>query len=362
MRPALKWTGIGCGGLVGVFIALAIIGSLAGGASRPPLTPAPTEVAAPPTAAPVQAVAAPAEKPQAAPPTIAPTAVPPPPTEAPAPPPQAVEKVRVTGTGADGLNLRAEPSSTAARVKTIRDGAELEIDGPDEQAGGRTWRKVRDPSDGAQGYAAADFLAAAGAPPNAAAPPQTPDGRSPEVLLAIIQHGIDLQASDARVRPFAQQLDRLEVKCTEDRRQLADLATGANKVMADRGVTEPILNTITGIATASEGLPSEQACADVVFIGYAMTRLNGAPGATPKPQAPVQPAAKPAPSAKPSAPRAAPQGSACPATHPIKGNKSSSGEMIYHAPNGQFYSRTQPEACFATGADAQAAGYRASQR
>jgi len=52
----------------------------------------------------------------------------------------------------------------------------------------------------------------------------------------------------------------------------------------------------------------------------------------------------------------------CPPDYPIKGNKSSSGDLIYHVPGGQLYERTEPEACFATEADARSAGYRASQR
>lgn len=46
----------------------------------------------------------------------------------------------------------------------------------------------------------------------------------------------------------------------------------------------------------------------------------------------------------------------------IKGNINASGEKIYHVPGGQFYDRTYAEACFATRADAEAAGYRASRR
>lgn len=49
----------------------------------------------------------------------------------------------------------------------------------------------------------------------------------------------------------------------------------------------------------------------------------------------------------------------CPATHPIKGNRNS---MIYHKPGQQAYAKTRPEACFATDADAVAAGYRAAKR
>lgn len=63
---------------------------------------------------------------------------------------------------------------------------------------------------------------------------------------------------------------------------------------------------------------------------------------------------------QPTSPRK-PQGYNCPEGYPIKGNRSSSGEWIYHVPGGQFYERTSPEECFATARDAQAAGYRASK-
>jgi hypothetical protein len=51
----------------------------------------------------------------------------------------------------------------------------------------------------------------------------------------------------------------------------------------------------------------------------------------------------------------------------IKGNISSRGERIYHVPGGQFYSRTKispekGERLFCSEADAEAAGWRASQR
>lgn len=80
-----------------------------------------------------------------------------------------------------------------------------------------------------------------------------------------------------------------------------------------------------------------------------------APISTPTPT----PAAAPAPAQPPASGRAAPQGGTCPAGYPIKGNRSS---MIYHVPGGAYYARTVPEDCFATAADAQAAGYRASKR
>jgi hypothetical protein len=55
-----------------------------------------------------------------------------------------------------------------------------------------------------------------------------------------------------------------------------------------------------------------------------------------------------------------PGGRNCPPTHPIKGNQGSrsTSEWIYHVPGGGSYAVTAPEECFATEADAQAAGYR----
>lgn len=90
------------------------------------------------------------------------------------------------------------------------------------------------------------------------------------------------------------------------------------------------------------------------------------PPAPPAPPPPPPP--RPAPPQPTSPPasggsgRAEPIGRDCPQKYPIKGNKSSSGELIYHVPGGQFYDRTVPEACFATEADARAAGFRRSLR
>lgn len=48
----------------------------------------------------------------------------------------------------------------------------------------------------------------------------------------------------------------------------------------------------------------------------------------------------------------------CPQSAPIKGNQSG----LYHVPGGAYYDVTNPEECFATPADAEAAGYEASSR
>jgi hypothetical protein len=55
----------------------------------------------------------------------------------------------------------------------------------------------------------------------------------------------------------------------------------------------------------------------------------------------------------------APEGDACPTSHPVK-VKQSSG--IYHVPGGFNYERTKPDRCYLSPAAAQNDGYRASKR
>lgn len=72
---------------------------------------------------------------------------------------------------------------------------------------------------------------------------------------------------------------------------------------------------------------------------------------------------------RPAAPRVAPASGdcaprrrLCPADCPIKGNINAKGAKIAHAPGGQFYNRTTPEACFVDLSAAAAAGFRPSRR
>ena len=48
----------------------------------------------------------------------------------------------------------------------------------------------------------------------------------------------------------------------------------------------------------------------------------------------------------------------CPAGYAIKGDRATASEWLYRAPDEPVYGATRPEECFATEADAQAAGYR----
>jgi hypothetical protein len=87
-----------------------------------------------------------------------------------------------------------------------------------------------------------------------------------------------------------------------------------------------------------------------------------APSVEPPTLKPLPPTEALPPSATPPPPN--PEGAApadeynCPPDYPVKGNIGSNGN-IYHMPAWRSYSRTKPERCFATAADAEAAGFRA---
>lgn len=75
-----------------------------------------------------------------------------------------------------------------------------------------------------------------------------------------------------------------------------------------------------------------------------------------------------APDAPPQTPDAqpgvAPLGRDCPASHPLKGNRSAraGGGCIYHPPGADYYAETRPERCYATEAEARAGGCRRARR
>lgn len=68
-------------------------------------------------------------------------------------------KAKVVNTGGSGLNMRSGPSTGQSRVKTLADGAVVEIVGGPQSADGFTWYQVKD-SSGAIGWVVDDFLAA----------------------------------------------------------------------------------------------------------------------------------------------------------------------------------------------------------
>lgn len=146
--------------LVGIVILLCvglvlIVRAIRGGGAREAPTPAVTATAQVPpteTAAPM----GPTATIEPATPTVVL------PTEAPVQPPAPTEigpgaTVVVKGTGARGLNLRAQPTTQSERVATVNENAELTVIVGPQEADGFVWWQV-ETADGKQGWGAADWL------------------------------------------------------------------------------------------------------------------------------------------------------------------------------------------------------------
>jgi hypothetical protein len=89
-----------------------------------------------------------------------------------------VERLAITNAGAEGVSIRRAPA-TGERIKIWNDGAEMVSLGEEQQAGGRAWKKVRDP-DGNEGWIAAEFLVASAGE----SPPASPVAANLEVKPA----------------------------------------------------------------------------------------------------------------------------------------------------------------------------------
>lgn len=133
--------------IVGLLLAIAMVvfvNSLAAGRKSGPIArEAPTAVGA--QAAQIAPVAEP-------------TPIPAPVVEPPAQP--TVEHVRVANTRGSGVNMRSGPGERSMRIKTLNEGAALEIVGPDSRVDNVVWRNVRDNS-GTSGWVAGTFLVSA---------------------------------------------------------------------------------------------------------------------------------------------------------------------------------------------------------
>ncbi|MBW9209972.1 HNH endonuclease family protein [Mumia sp. zg.B53] len=120
-------------------------------------------------------------------------------------------------------------------------------------------------------------------------------------------------------------------------------------------VTQPMKDAISRIldgCTRVDGTPADLKPLPTSTWAYAAKFAGGTAGDAGAPTSAAPPAAK--------GPSVAPTGKSCPAKAPIKGNvPDGGGARIFHEPGSRSYAVTVPEACFATAADAQAAGFRA---
>jgi hypothetical protein len=87
------------------------------------------------------------------------------------------ERVRVIGADGGNVNMRAEPSTSAAVVTQVAEGTTLDIVGPNRDAEDRTWRNVRAGTD--TGWIASNFLEMVTPPAPAPAASPSPAPRLP---------------------------------------------------------------------------------------------------------------------------------------------------------------------------------------
>ncbi|MCC6179419.1 MAG: SH3 domain-containing protein [Chloroflexi bacterium] len=85
------------------------------------------------------------------------------------------ERVRVVNAEGGNVNVRSEPSTSAAVLTQVTEGTLLEIAGPDRQAEGRTWRNVRT-SGGQSGWIASTLVETVATP---APSPTRPSASTP---------------------------------------------------------------------------------------------------------------------------------------------------------------------------------------
>jgi SH3-like domain-containing protein len=98
--------------------------------------------------------------PAGAPATVAPAPVAPRPTTAVAP--SSATRGQVGNTSGQGANIRSEPGPTGRILKTLAEGSNIEVLGPEREVDGQVWRQVRDTSSGVTGWIVRGAVAPAG--------------------------------------------------------------------------------------------------------------------------------------------------------------------------------------------------------
>ena len=144
--PALA----GAAALLGILLLAGIASQLAGRGDDPASAPTVTSTAAAGSGTPAATGTRPASHARTTT-SAAPTA---PPTTAPTPSPAANRTFVVSGTGGDGVRLRATPGGDP--IDVYQEGTRLVQIGPDREVEGVLWRNVRAPNN-VEGWVAAEF-------------------------------------------------------------------------------------------------------------------------------------------------------------------------------------------------------------
>ena len=86
---------------------------------------------------------------------------------------------QVGNTNGQGANIRSEPGPTGRILKTVSEGTNIEVLGPEREVDGQIWRQVRDPSSGVTGWIVRGAVAPAGSVPTPAPAVTRPPAAAP---------------------------------------------------------------------------------------------------------------------------------------------------------------------------------------
>ena len=118
-------------------------------------------------------------------------------------------RAQVGNTGGQGANVRSEPGSGGRILKTLAEGAAIEVLGPEREVDGVVWRQVRD-SAGVTGWIIRGAVAAAGTVPTPApaatrapAGPTSAPAAKPVIIGTPKPSGNPTQAAPAATAPAA---------------------------------------------------------------------------------------------------------------------------------------------------------------
>lgn len=118
-----------------------------------------------------------------APSSAAPAATPVPKPTSPGVAPSGATRGQVGNTGGQGANIRSEPGTSGKVLRTLNDGSNIEVLGPEKEVDGQIWRQVRDSQSGVVGWIIRGAVAPAGTIPTPV-PPAAGPTRAPSAPAA----------------------------------------------------------------------------------------------------------------------------------------------------------------------------------
>ncbi len=233
------------------------------------------------------------------------------------------ERAQVGNAEGGGVNLRAEPSTTAERLKVIPEGRVVSMVGPDRDAEGRRWRNVRD-AEGTIGWMPAQFLVAEGSvPPSSASaasgpPPPEPSGSTTGPAPAQSAPG---PAGAAQTTPVRAATATAAAKPSAGRGQVGNTGGQGANIRSEPGNSGRVLKTLAegasvemlGSEREADGRTWRQVRDSAGVTGWIVAGAIVSPGSVPTPAPPGARATAAPTGVPPASATSAPQATAPPA-------------------------------------------------